>query len=141
MSTTAKPPPTTSDALNVTNDAEADAQIRAGYPVGAATHLQELLSLTDAEMADILGRSRRTYARYRSEGKRLGLPESERLFRYLRLLAQAEDIFGTREKAAWWMNEPNAALKGRTPVEVALTAPGAAVVEELLAGLEHGFPL
>jgi len=141
MATTAQPPDKGIASLQVDNDTKADAQIRAGYPVDAATHLQELLELTDAEMADILGRSRRTYARYRSGGRRLGLPESERLFRYLRLLAQAEDVFGTREKAAWWMKEPNAALEGRTPIEVALTSPGATVVEELLAGLEHGFPL
>lgn len=71
----------------------------------------------------------------------LGLSESERLFRYLRLLSRAEEIFGSQEKAAWWMNEPNAALDGREPVEVALTTPGAVVVEDLLGGLEHGFPL
>lgn len=136
--------PVASEALgdfHVANDTDADAQIREGYPVRAAVELQEVLGLSDAKMADVLGRSRRTYARYRSEDKRLGLPESERLFRYLRLLAQAEDVFGARDKAAWWMKEPNAALDGRAPFEVALTTPGAVVVEELLAGLEHGFPL
>lgn len=129
------------DSLRVANDTDADAQIREGYPVSVASHLQELLDLSDARMADVLGRSRRTYTRYRSEDKRLGLPESERLFRYLRLLQKGREVFGSREKAAWWMNQSNPALDGRTPVEVALTAPGAAVVEELLAGIEHGFPL
>lgn len=129
------------DDLRVLNDTDADKQIREGYSISVATHLQEVLDLSDEMMAEILGRSRRTYRRYRNAGKRLGLSESERLFRYLRLLSWAEDVFGTREKAAWWMNEPNAALDGRVPVEVALTAPGAVVVEDLLGGLEHGFPL
>lgn len=127
--------------VRVTNDPDADVQIRDGYPVDVAVHLQEALGPSDAQMADILGRSRRTYRRYRNANKRLGLSESERLFRYVRLLAQAEDVFGSREKAAWWMREPSAALDGHVPIEVALTAPGAAVVEELLAGIEHGFPL
>lgn len=127
--------------FRVQNDAVADAQIRDGYPVSVAIHLQDVLDLTDTRMAQIIGRSRRTYTRYRKENKILGLPETERLFRYLRLLAQAEDVFGSREKAAWWMKEINAALDGRTPIDVALTAPGAVLVEELLAGLEHGFPL
>jgi putative toxin-antitoxin system antitoxin component (TIGR02293 family) len=127
--------------LRVTNDTDADDQIRKGYSVDVAVRLQEVLGLTDAMMAEILGRSRRTYRRYRNADKQLGVSESERLFRYLRLLSRAEEVFGTREKAAWWMNEPNAALDGREPVEVALTAPGAVVVEDLLGGLEHGFPL
>lgn len=129
------------DALRVANDAEADAQIREGYVMAVAVHLQDVLDLSDAQMADVLGRSRRTYTRYRSEGKRLGLPESERLFRYLRLLQKGEAVFGSEEKAAWWMGEPNPALDGRVPFEVALTAPGGVVVEDLLAGIEHGFPL
>jgi putative toxin-antitoxin system antitoxin component (TIGR02293 family) len=127
--------------LQVRNDTDADAQIRDGYPVSVAMHVQDVLDLTDTQMAEILGRSRRTYTRYRNEDKILGLPESERLFRYVRLLAKAEEIFGARDKAAWWMRESNATLDGRTPIDVALTAPGAVVVEELLAGIEHGFPL
>jgi len=127
--------------LRVTNDTDADDQIREGYPIDVAVRLQEVLGLSDEVMAEILGRSRRTYRRYQSADKRLGLSESERLFRYLRLLSRAEEIFGSQEKAAWWMKQPNAALDGREPVEVALTTPGAAVVEDLLGGLEHGFPL
>ncbi|WP_259248791.1 type II RES/Xre toxin-antitoxin system antitoxin [Salinibacter ruber] len=129
------------DDLRVTNDTNADDQIREGYPIDVAARLQEVLGLSDETMAEILGRSRRTYRRYQSADKRLGLSESERLFRYLRLLSRAEEVFGSQEKAAWWMNEPNAALDGREPVEVALTTPGAVVVEDLLGGLEHGFPL
>ncbi len=127
--------------LCVANDTDADAQIRGGYPVSIATHLQEVLGLSDAQMADVLGRSRRTFARYRGEGKRLGLPESERLFRYLRLLQKGRAVFGSEEKAAWWMGAPNPALECRAPVEGALTTPGSAVDEELLAAIEHGFPL
>ena len=133
--------PTAEADLQVSNDTAADAQIRDGYPIDVAVRLQEVLDLSDERMAEILGRSRRTYRRYQNADKRLGLSESERLFRYLRLLSRAEEVFGSQEKAAWWMNEPNAALDGREPVEVALTAPGAVVVEDLLGGLEHGFPL
>jgi putative toxin-antitoxin system antitoxin component (TIGR02293 family) len=141
MPATATTTSPTWNSLCVANDTDADAQIRAGYPVAVATRLQEVLGLSDTMMADVLGRSRRTYARYRNEDKHLGLPESERLFRYLRLLRTASAVFGSEEKAAWWMKAPNPALDGRPPVEVALTAPGSVVVEELLGGIEHGFPL
>ena len=127
--------------LHTRSDTDADTEIRGGYPVSVAEELQSVLELTDAEMAQVLGRSRRTYTRYRGQGKQLGLPESERVFRYVRLLRRATDIFGSEEKAAWWMNESNAALGGRTPFDAALTAPGASLVDDLLAGLEHGFPV
>ena len=126
--------------LHVANDTEADTAIRGGYPVAIAEQLQQVLGLTDAEMAQVLGRSRRTYTRYRNNQTQLGLPESERVFRYVRLLRRATTIFGSEEKAAWWMNEPNPALSGRVPFDVALTAPGAVLVDDLLASLEHGFP-
>lgn len=51
------------------------------------------------------------------------------------------EIFGSEEKAVWWMTEPNAALDGRTPFDVALTAPGAVLVDDLLAGLDRGVPV
>lgn len=127
--------------LHVANDTEADTEIRGGYPVAVAEQLQQVLNLTDAEMAEVLGRSRRTYTRYRNNQTQLGLPESERVFRYVRLLRRATTIFGSEEKAAWWMKEPNPALNGRVPFDAALTAPGAVLVDDLLAGLEHGFPL
>lgn len=134
--------PSTSYAdLNVASDTDADTEIRSGYPVSVATELQSVLDLTDTEMAQVLGRSRRTYTRYREQDKHLGLPESERVFRYVRLLRRATQIFGSEAKAAWWMNESNAALGGRTPFDAALTAPGATLVDDLLAGLEHGFPV
>lgn len=141
MATTAPLEASEAEDLQVQNDADADNQIREGYPVDVAVQLQKALDLSDEQVAEILGRSRRTYRRYRNAGKRLGLSESERLFRYLRLLSRAEEVFGSREKATWWLKEPNAALGGREPVEAALTAPGAAVVKDLLGGLEHGFPL
>ena len=94
-------PTKTRTGLRVTNDTDADRQIHDGYPVAA--DLQKTLDLSDAQMAEVLGRSRRTFVRYRDEGKRLRLSESERLFRYLRLLDKGQAVFGSEEKAAWWM--------------------------------------
>jgi uncharacterized protein (DUF2384 family) len=95
--------------LHVANDTDADMEIRGGYPVAVVEELQRVLGITEAEMAEVLGRSRRTYTRYRNQNKQLGLPESERVF--------------------------------RSPFDLALTAPGAVLVDDLLAGLEHGFPV
>jgi putative toxin-antitoxin system antitoxin component (TIGR02293 family) len=122
------------------DDQEADAEIRRGLPVRVAAELQELLRLTDEETAHIIGRSRSTYARYRSQDKDLGTAESERAVRLTRLLGLAAETFGSLSKAVDWMRETNAALGGNVPLEMAETDPGATIVRDLLLGLQHGHP-
>lgn len=106
-----------------------------------ASHLQELLGLTDEEAAHLIGRSRSTYARYRSAQKDLGTAEAERAVRYACLLALAAETLGSLEEATDWMHEQNYALGGRAPLDMAETDPGARVVRDLLLGLQHGHPV
>lgn len=123
------------------DDAQADAEIRQGLPVGLAAHLQELLGLTDEEAAHLIGRSRSTYARYRNAGRDLGTAEAERAVRFARLIALAAETFGSLGEAVDWMREANYALGGQTPYAMAETDPGARVVRDLLIGLQHGHPV
>lgn len=122
------------------DDAEADHNIRQGLSVNLATHLQDLLYLTDEEAAHLIGRSRSTYARYRNQNRDLGTAEAERAVRYARLLALATETFGALDEAVAWMREDNFSLGGRTPFDMAETDPGARVVHDLLLGLQYGHP-
>jgi putative toxin-antitoxin system antitoxin component (TIGR02293 family) len=123
------------------DDAQADAAIREGLSIGLATHLQELLDLTDEETAQLIGRSRSTYARYRSAGRDLGMAEAERAVRLAQLIALAAETFGALDQALAWMREANYALGGRLPFDMAETDPGARVVRNLLHGIQHGHPV
>lgn len=120
---------------------EADDRIRRGLPVDLVVHLQGLLGLTDEEAAHLIGRSRSTYARYRTSKKELGVPEAERAVRYARLVALAAATFGSLDEARAWMLEPNYGLGGARPVDLAETDPGASLVRDLLMGVRYGFPL
>ncbi len=123
------------------NNQEADTEIRQGLSVDLVVRLQELLELTDEEAARLIGRSRSTYARYRSQGKQLGVPEAERAVRYARLVGLADETFGSLGEARAWMREANYALGGAAPMEMARTDPGASIVRDLLEGVQRGFPL
>ncbi len=103
--------------------------------------LQELLGLTGAQAARLIGRSRSTYSRHRNQDKELGGPEAERAVRYARLLALAAEAFGSLENAAAWMQEPNRALDDDTPMDMAETDPGSTMGRDLLLGVQHGFVL
>lgn len=123
------------------DDAEADAAIRDGLSIDLAAHLQKLMNLTDEEVAQLIGRSRSTYARYRNAGRDLGMAEAERAVRLAQLIALAAETFGALGKALRWMRESNYALGGRIPFDMAETDPGARVVRNLLHGIQHGHPV
>ena len=123
------------------DDATANVKIRQGISVALVVRLQELLGLTDAQAARLIGRSRSTYSRHRNQDKELGVPEAERAVRYARLLALAAETFGRLDDASAWMQEPNRALGNDTPLDMAETDPGATMVRDLLLGIQHGFVL
>ena len=75
------------------------------------------------------GRARSPAAR-RSDGSRP--EESDRLFRLGRIATLAEDVLGSRDKAAAWLHADNRALGGATPLSELDTDLGAEEVESVL---------
>jgi putative toxin-antitoxin system antitoxin component (TIGR02293 family) len=72
------------------------------------------------------------------ETNRLDPMESDRLVRMGRIIVEANEIFGDREKAMRWLHKPNRALKDHTPLEMSKTDPGARMVETLLGRISYG---
>jgi putative toxin-antitoxin system antitoxin component (TIGR02293 family) len=66
---------------------------------------------------------------------------SQKAERLARVFAMAESIWQDQTEARRFMNTPHAELKGRTPVEVAMTEVGARQVEEVIERGRHGLPV
>lgn len=64
--------------------------------------------------------------------------QSDRLVRVARVLAAAEETFGSREKAGAWLCRPTVALGGERPLHLLDTDEGARRVETLLGRIAHG---
>ena len=111
--------------------------IREGLPAEAFDWLKEELDLTTSDLAEVVQISRRTVSRRKKEG-RLKPGESERVLRLIRLYQRAAEVVGGRGEARKWMQEPNRALGGSSPLQFADTEPGARRVERLLGQIEHG---
>jgi putative toxin-antitoxin system antitoxin component (TIGR02293 family) len=79
-------------------------------------------------------------ATFKRRRERLSLAESERTERIARVMAGAEFVWGGRSDARRFMTTPHPALRGRTPLESALTELGARQVEEILDKIFHGLP-
>lgn len=128
------------------------AVLERAYPTGAPLALVELvregvpwstyqgtvadLGLTDQAAAVVLHIPARTLAR--RKGGRLEPQESERFMRLVRLAAQAAEVLGSRQKAQHWLETPNRALQGVTPLSLLDTDIGTQAAEAVLTRIDYG---
>jgi putative toxin-antitoxin system antitoxin component (TIGR02293 family) len=79
-------------------------------------------------------------ATFKRRRDRLNAGESERTERVARVLASAEYVWSDRKDARQFLTTPHPALRGRTPLDAAMTELGARQAEELLEKIFHGLP-
>ncbi len=111
--------------------------IREGFPPAVVEELMRASGLTLKELANALDLSPRTLQRRRRSG-RLARYESDRLYRFARIVALADEFLGDHEKAIRWLKHPNRALGGIAPVEALDTELGARQVENVLGRIAYG---
>ncbi len=112
-------------------------RIEAGLSFRAVQNLQKALDVPLEKVASLLGMSRATLHRRKIQGK-IAQEGSEKLVRYQRLLAKAEDVFGDAASARAWLTQPQAGLGNAVPLDFARTEIGAREVENLLGRIEYG---
>ena len=120
-----------------------DALIKKGMPLGVISHIKREFNLPDEVIARIIGVSPRTVSRRRKAVKipakeRLSPVESDRVYRFARIVAMAEDVFEDKNEALEWLNSPQHGLGGRVPFDMLQTDAGAREVEELLLRIDYG---
>jgi putative toxin-antitoxin system antitoxin component (TIGR02293 family) len=69
---------------------------------------------------------------------RLSPEESERLYRLAKVLASAESVLGSKDKARHWLNSPNRALGEVAPLCLLETESGTDEVMNVLGRIEYG---
>lgn len=85
----------------------------------------------DREYARVLGLSERTLTRHKGQlQKRLGLVESDRLYRMAWIFALAQEVLEDDRHAIAWLRRPQIGLSGRTPLDMLRTEAGAREVED-----------
>jgi|SRR5580658_521191 putative toxin-antitoxin system antitoxin component (TIGR02293 family) len=113
-------------------------QVRAGLPAATVTRLADVLSLQRSQVAKRLNISNRTLSRRLASKARLTHDESDRTLRMAKVVALANDILGTEDKASRWMVAPNRALGGKRPFDQLDTELGVRSVEEVLQRIAYG---
>jgi putative toxin-antitoxin system antitoxin component (TIGR02293 family) len=110
---------------------------RSGLPFASLTVVGTRYGIPLLMLARVIGLPARTLARRKKE-RRLRADESDRLLRLARVAAVAEEALGARENAGQWLQKPNRALGGVTPLELLDTDLGAEEVVAILGRIEHG---
>jgi putative toxin-antitoxin system antitoxin component (TIGR02293 family) len=119
------------------SEADLQSAIREGFPQRVLDDVMHAAELTLNELAAALDLSPRSLQRRRREG-RLARHESDRLYRFARIIALAKHYIGVEKSAIRWLKRPNRALGGRTPLESIDTEPGARAVEYVLGRIAYG---
>ena len=95
------------------------------------------LGITRAEV-DALVIPLRTLQHRRSRREKLTIDESDRVLRMMRVLSQAESVYGSRARALAWLRRPTPRVGKRAPLELLKTDAGSRIVEELLVQIDEG---
>jgi putative toxin-antitoxin system antitoxin component (TIGR02293 family) len=112
-------------------------ELRKGLPYAALEAVATRFELSREDLSAVLALPARTLARRKAEHRLTG-NESDRLFRFGRIAAFAEDVLGSREKASRWLHAPNRALGNQAPLRHLDTDLGSRRVEDLLLRIAHG---
>ena len=113
------------------------ASIRAGLSAKFWLELRRL-GLTSPELAAVIGVSEKTISRKQHGREPLDVVEGDRTLRITHLVLEAAHAFGDLGKALRWLRKPNRALGGESPLDLAVTEPGTALVRRALGVVEYG---
>jgi putative toxin-antitoxin system antitoxin component (TIGR02293 family) len=109
-----------------------------GLEFDAVDKVKAHASLTDAELARLLGIGEATLRRARTSGSALDPATGDRLYRLSKIIAVAEEVLESPENAMAWLRRAQPALRGETPLELLVTQAGADQVETLLRRIDYG---
>jgi putative toxin-antitoxin system antitoxin component (TIGR02293 family) len=110
--------------------------VEKGIPTDSIAYLRHN-GLTFTEVSSIVI-SPRTLKHRKARGEKLSNEETERAVRVGRVLAQAEQVFGSHDKALLWLRTPDERLNDRTPLSMLPTEAGGRLVESMLWQIDDG---
>jgi putative toxin-antitoxin system antitoxin component (TIGR02293 family) len=124
----------------VATEEEAHELVLRGIPAEALSRLfASVVSLSSSALLAAIGVSERSFARRKAAPRtRLPVDESERLWRFAEVFAQAARVFGSQAEAEHWLDRPAIGLDQRKPIDLLRTHPGTRLVSDYLTRIEHG---
>ena len=111
---------------------------REGLPADILLTLAGDLQMDRRTVARVIGIPERTLSRRLAARQRLSPDESDRMVRFARILALANETLGDMTKVSHWLRSPNRVLQGCAPFELLDTDAGVQSVETVLGRIAYG---
>lgn len=108
-----------------------------GVTKDALMSLAKYFSFSVNQMAQILPVTERTIKRY-TPGKLFNRNVSEQILQIAEVATKVSEVFEDRDKFLAWMNHPNKALTGKTPMSLLISKFRTDMVLDELGRIEHG---
>jgi len=108
-----------------------------GLPFGTLEAPAHAGGCTKESLTGVISFGPRTLTRRKAQ-RILNAVESDRLFRLARVTQMAVHTLGSLEKPRHWLDRPNKALSGETPLSLLDTDIEARQVETILGRIDHG---
>ncbi len=108
-----------------------------GLPLEALTEFLKASGVSTKDGNDIVIPAR-TLKHRRARHESLSRDESDKLARLIRIYEQTRVVFADKEKALWWLSQPQFDFEERTPLQMLRTELGARLVEETLVQIDEG---
>ncbi|GBL55454.1 toxin-antitoxin system antitoxin component [Pseudomonas citronellolis] len=112
--------------------------IRHGLSWRWVESVRDTFRISGPGFVELFNISLSTYERKKKADQALDLVTSERLDRLASVAVLAEQVFEDKDAAAQWLERPNQALGGQTPLSLCDTEIGANQVRRVLHALEWG---
>lgn len=123
--------------LELTGTPELIGAVRRGLPYSVFERVRDILEVSAQALAALIGVPVRTLNKRKHEG-RFSSEESDNLLRVVRVVSKTFDFFDAPEAARAWLEAPERAFDGDTPLLLLDTETGAQEVLKLLGQLEYG---
>ena len=112
--------------------------IRTGVPYSLFALIQDVSPFTEGDWAEFLDLSTKSLQRYRQQSKPFRPLQSEKIIEMAEVTKIGVEVFGEIEKFKLWLNTPNFALGGTTPMELLKDSYGKELVLAELTRINYG---
>ncbi|SIS76061.1 antitoxin Xre/MbcA/ParS toxin-binding domain-containing protein [Belliella pelovolcani] len=109
-----------------------------GMKAYTITNFRDHYDLSVTQIAAILGTSEPTLYRKIKSNALLNISDAVKLLEVTDLFLYGEDVLESRDNFFMWLDLPNTALGGLTPMEVITYPEGISKVRDLLSRIEYG---
>jgi putative toxin-antitoxin system antitoxin component (TIGR02293 family) len=111
--------------------------IKKGLPGTAIGKMAQFFDLNKTQIYSLLHLKPKTAQRATAKSS-LSVDTSDHIVQILKVFTRCIDVFGSKEQAARWLNNPNHALGGERPIRLMDTIEGISLVHDTVTRIEYG---